>query len=111
MYYLLTSNKKAMAIVAKNSLFEALSGALAKEIVFKKYKNKTVVSKYPDMSKVKATEKQKVQRKLMKEANAYASKIRRDAELRAEYEKKLNPGERVYHKAKKEFFEKRKKEL
>ena len=98
-----------MARVAKHSLFEALIGALGKEIVFKKYKDKTVVSRYPDMSKHKATERQKVQRGLLKEANAYASRIKRDPVLRAEYEKQLKPGQSVFHYAKREFFEKRKK--
>lgn len=97
-----------MARVIKNSLFEALSGALGKEIVFKQYRDKTVVSRYPDMSKHKATKLQKVQRNLMKQANAYASKVKRDPALRAQYEKNLKPGESVFHKAKKAFFEMRK---
>ncbi len=97
-----------MARVSKHSLFEALSGALGKEIVFKRYADKTVVSRYPDMSKVKASERQKAQRELMKEANAYAGKVKRDPLLRAAYEKDLKPGESVFHKAKKAFFEKRK---
>lgn len=104
-----TLNKTIMARVRKNSLFETLSGALGKEIVFKQYADKTVVSRYPDMSKHKATVRQREQRDLMKEANAYASRIKRDPVLRAEYEKKLKPGESVFHKAKKVFFEERKK--
>jgi hypothetical protein len=98
-----------MARVVKNSLFEALSGALGKEIVFKQYKDKTVVSRYPDMSKLKATERQRERRNIMKEANAYASRIKRDPVLRAEDEKKLKPGDSVFHKAKDDFFEKLKK--
>jgi hypothetical protein len=46
----------------------------------------------------------------MKEANAYASFSKRDPELRAYYEKALKPGESVFHKAKKDFFEKMKRE-
>ena len=46
----------------------------------------------------------------MKEANAYASFSKRDLELRAYYEKALKPGESVFHKAKKDFFEKMKRE-
>jgi hypothetical protein len=60
------------------------------------------------MSKCEATERQKAQRELIKEANAYASRIKRDPVLRKKYEKKLRWGESVFHKAKKEFFEKRK---
>lgn len=109
MYDSFTLNKAIMARVIKNSLFEALSGALGKEIVFKQYKDKTVVSRYPDMSKHSATEMQKEQRALIPQANAYASKIKRDPLLRSEYQKKLKPGESVYGYAIKEFFEKRKK--
>jgi len=46
----------------------------------------------------------------MKEANAYASFSKRDLELRAYYEKALKPGESVFHKAKKDFFERLKRE-
>ncbi|HEV7329664.1 MAG TPA: hypothetical protein VGN63_01390 [Flavisolibacter sp.] len=98
-----------MARVGKNSLLNSLRGTIGKEIVFKQYPDKIVVSKYPDMSKVKPTERQKQQRQLMREANAYASMVKRDPKLRAKYEKKLKPGESVFHKAKKDFFKNRKK--
>lgn len=62
------------------------------------------------MSKVKYSALQKQQQGKIIEANAYASAMRRDAKLRKKYEKKLKPGESVYHKAKKEFFEKVMKE-
>jgi hypothetical protein len=97
-----------MARLKRTSLFSSLQGTIGKEIVFKQYADKTVVSQYPDMSKVKTTKRQRVQRDLLKEANAYASKIKRDSKLRAKYEKKLKPGESVFHKAKKEFFEREK---
>ncbi|MCU7549421.1 hypothetical protein OCK74_09865 [Chitinophagaceae bacterium LB-8] len=98
-----------MARVISNSLLKALRGAIGKEIVFKQYGDETVASKYPDMSRHKATQRQKVQRQLLAEANAYASRIHRDPKLRALYEQGLKPGESVFHKAKKEFFEKRRK--
>ena len=53
------------------------------------------------------SEKQCVQRELLKEATAYASKINRNPVLRAKYEKKIRGKESVYHFAIKEFFEKR----
>jgi hypothetical protein len=100
-----------MARLNKGSLFNALQGTIGKEIVFKRYADKTVVSKYPDMSKVKTTKRQRAQRDLLKEANAYASTVLRDVELRKKFEKKLKAGESVFHKAKKEFFERQKKEI
>jgi len=95
-----------MARVRKNSIFEAISGTIGKEIVFKQYRDKTVVSKYPDMSKVKASPLQTIQRNKIKEANAYASAVKRDPELRARYEKELRQGESVFHKAKKDYLKK-----
>lgn len=98
-----------MARLPKTSPLGALQGTLGKELVFKQYADKTVVSKYPDMRRVKPTERQKVQRVLMKEANAYAQRILRDPEQRVVIEKSLLPGETVYHKAKKLFFAERKR--
>lgn len=98
-----------MARIPKNSALGALQGTLGKELVFKQYSDKVVVSKYPDMDHIKPTEPQKVQRNLMKEANAYAQGIKRDPVKRAALEKLLLPGENVYHKAKKQFFEERKR--
>ena len=92
-----------MARLSKDSPFSLLKGTIGKEIVFKQYADKVVVSKYPDMSKVRPTEKQAAQRKLMAAANAYASKVLKDPLLRAGYEKELLPGESLFHKAKKAF--------
>jgi hypothetical protein len=94
-----------MARLKDKSVFSGISGSIGKEIVFKQYADKTVVSKYPDMSKIKPSKRQKVQRNKLKEANAYAQKVNRDPVLRAAYESGLQPGESVYHKAKKHFFE------
>ena len=46
----------------------------------------------------------------MKEATAYASFAKRDPELSARYEKNLEPGESVYHKAIKDYFERLKQQ-
>jgi hypothetical protein len=104
------NQNKPMAWLRKGSLLEGLSGTLGKEVVFKQYADKVVVSKYPDMSKVKASVLQKMQRSNMKEANAYVSFVKKDSKLKAYYEKALKPGESVYHKAKKDFFEKLKRQ-
>lgn len=94
-----------MARLPKNSLLGCLKGALGKELVFKQYKDKVVISKYPDMTKLKPSERQVVQRAKMKAAVAYAQKVMRDPVLRTAVERNLQPGESVYHKAKKEYFE------
>jgi hypothetical protein len=90
--------KKNMARLRKNSVFSALSGTIGKEIVFKQYADKVVVSKYPDMDKIKASERQKLQRNKMKEAQAHWLTVKRDPALREQYEKNLLPGESLHRK-------------
>ncbi|OLY91129.1 hypothetical protein SAMN05444008_11817 [Cnuella takakiae] len=99
-----------MARLIPNSPLAGLSGTLGKQIVFKQYAHGTVVSKYPDMSRVKPSPLQLVYRQRLKEATAYAQRINRDPVLRAEYAKGLKAGESVFHKAKKEYLEQFKKD-
>ena len=95
-----------MARITNKSVFNALSGRIGKELVIKQYGDKVVVSKYPDMSKVKPSKCQIEWREKIKEATAYALSILNDPDLKATFEKGLKPGESVYHKAKKQYFEK-----
>ena len=94
-----------MARITKKSVFNAFSGTIGKELVIKQYKDKIVVSKYPDMSRVKPSKWQLEGRERIKEATAYALSILNDPHLKAAFEKGLKPGESVYHKAKKQYFE------
>jgi hypothetical protein len=71
-------------------LFSALSGQLNKEIVFKKYDDKIVVSKYPDMSKRKLSPKQIKNQEIMYEANSIALGIMHDEELSRAAQVRLN---------------------
>lgn len=98
-----------MARLRRNSVFVALQGTIGQELVFKHYTDKVVVARYPNMSRIKPSELQKLQRNKMKEANAYAQNVLRNPELKAVYEKHLREGESVYKKAIKDFFEKIKK--
>lgn len=93
-----------MARLAANNLLGKLSGQLGRQIVFKQYGDKTVISAYPDMSRIKPSKKQKVIRGAFAEAVAYAKKIVRDPELKKKYLKKVKKGESVYHYALKEWF-------
>ncbi len=92
-----------------NSFLENIRGGLGKQLVFKQYKNKTVVTSYPDMSQVKPSEGQKEGRKLFAEAVAYAKAVSQNAEQKAEYGKKVKQGESIYHFALKEYLAKCKK--
>lgn len=72
------------------SIFLKLSGQLNKELVFKQYGDKTVVSKYPDMSKRVLTPKQKRVHEMMEEANYVVKDIMADEELSRAAQVRLN---------------------
>jgi hypothetical protein len=56
----------------KNPIWRQVSGAIAGQIVYKQYYDKTVISAMPDMSKRKLSEKQKEWNRRMSIATAYA---------------------------------------
>lgn len=91
------------------TLLGNISGGLGRQLVFKQYKDKTVVTLYPDMSKVKPSAKQKEGRNVFAEAVAYAKGINNDPVKKAEYQKKVKAGKKVYHFAMKEYLAQHKK--
>jgi len=56
----------------KNPLFRQVSGSLGGQIVYKQYHDMTVISKMPDFSKRKLSDKQKDWNERMSIATAYA---------------------------------------
>lgn len=76
--------------ISKGLLLRLLSGQMNKEIVFKQYGDKTVVSKYPDMSRRKLTVKQKQVQAKMEEANYTAKRIMANEELCKAAQVRLN---------------------
>jgi|ERR1051326_3304506 hypothetical protein len=76
--------------ISENFLLKQLSGHLGKQIVFRQYGNKTVVSRYPDMSRRKLSSKQKRINQIMGEANYAAKTILADEKLRTEAQARLN---------------------
>ena len=76
--------------ISKNLLLKQLSGHLGKQIVFKQYGDKTVVSKYPDMSRRKLSPKQLQVNETMEKANDEAKSILADEELRNAAQVRLN---------------------
>lgn len=75
---------------SENILLKKLSGTLGKQLVFKQYGEKTVVSVYPDMSRRKLSAKQLHTNRLMEEANAEAKRIMADEEMRKDAQVRLN---------------------
>lgn len=87
-----------MAISKDNIITATLSGKVG-NIIFKNYGNKTVISKYPNMSKVIKTEKQLENQYQFKAAQAYAKSILADPEKKLALIKTIPKGKTAYHAA------------
>ena len=68
--------------ISESVLLKKISGHIGKELVFKQYGNKTVVSKYPNMSKRKLSSKQKGVNETMRDAHYRAKEIMATEALR-----------------------------
>ena len=67
----------------------------------------TVVTKMPDMSRVKPSALQLLYKQEFKEAVAYARAINKDPEKKRAYASRLQPGKSVYNACIKEFMMRR----
>jgi hypothetical protein len=76
--------------ISESILLKSLSGHLGKQLVFKQFGDKTVVTKYPDMSRRKLSAKQLQVNNTMAEANEHAKEIIADDELRNAAQVRLN---------------------
>ena len=97
-----------MARTDKNALLSGVSGSIG-NLVIKQYADKIVVSKKPDMSRVKTSELQQVYQGSFAEAVAYAQQINRDPVKKAAYAKKLKKGQTVFNAAISEYLKNWKK--
>jgi hypothetical protein len=105
LYPILAIKEPFMARAGKKSLLKDVRGAIGGEIVVKQYDHGIVISKYPDMSRVKRSKLQKKYQKDFKQAVAYAQSIIHDPVKKAAFQKKLKKGKRVYTAAIKEYLE------
>jgi hypothetical protein len=87
-------------------LHDNLKGAIGKQIVFRVRGGKTFASKYPDMSRVKPSPKQRAEKSKFAEAVKYAQSIINDPAKKAAY--KVKKGKTVYHTAIKDYLKKQK---
>jgi hypothetical protein len=94
-----------MAFVKGNSVMQNASGAIGKEIVFKRYYDKTVISKMPNMSERVLSEKQMESNERLRMANLYAKFIYKTVEgkLAAMIRLKLPPHKSLFHALVKEY--------
>ncbi len=84
-------------------VFQQLSGSIGGQLVFKQYGDKTVVSKFPDMSRVTPSHRQQAGRSLFAEAVAFAKTINNDPVKKAQYQQMIGKGRSVYHYALQEY--------
>jgi hypothetical protein len=98
-----------MATLRKKHLLQQFSGAIGKTIVVKQYATKTVITAYPDMSKVVPSAKQQAWKSVFAEAVAYAKNINNDPVQKSKYAARLAKGKSVYHAAVSEYLSTRKR--
>ena len=75
------------------------------DIVIKRYGDKTVVSKYPDMSNIIPSDSQKAKRSRFADAVSYAKTINSSEILRTDFLKRVGDVKSVYQSALKEFLQ------
>ena len=98
-----------MAII-NNPFLQNASGAVGRTIVFKKYYDKTVVSKMPDMSKRVLSEKQIESNERMRLATIYAKYMYKTEEgkIKARIRLKLPAHKSLFHALVKEHLDQHK---
>ena len=83
---------------ADNYITDGIRGQVGKKLVFKRYKNKTIISKFPDMSRVKPSKAQKKKRTVFAKAVLYAQSILGNPKLKAAKDKeRRKKGRTLYH--------------
>jgi hypothetical protein len=86
-----------MARIINNDLLTGLSGAVGKQLVVRTRNGKSFVSKYPDMSKVKPSAKQRKEKSRFAKAVGFAQGIINNPAKKAAY--KVRKGQSVYNAA------------
>jgi hypothetical protein len=87
-----------MATLRNSLLLRGISGKVG-DIIIKQYRYGVVISKAPDVSKVRPTKAQKVKRKSFKEAVAFARDVIANPKKKAAWKAKTRRGKTVYHTA------------
>jgi hypothetical protein len=86
-----------MALIKNNDLLTGLGGAIGKQLVVRVRNGKTFVSKYPDMSKVRPSVKQRKEKSRFAKAVSFAKTIITNPAKKAAY--KVKKGQSVYNTA------------
>ena len=81
-----------------------LQGAIGKKYVVKHYGYGLVITKFPEMTHIVASTKQKIRRRLFKQAVGFAKRIYIDSKKKEAYWKKLRRPKRFYQALMKVWF-------
>jgi len=93
-----------MAESRNNIIVRGMSGSIGKQLVFKQYGDRTIVSAMPDMSKVVKSKKQKAENVKFSEASAYAQAQMADPVSKAEYKAKAKGLQKPHNVAIADFY-------
>jgi len=88
-------NTIVMAVSKTNVLTQGLSGALGKQIVFKHYKDKTVIAAYPTFTKPWSKAQQEHRLNMSEAFRAAATIMNAPGFDPAVYSRKLKPGQNI----------------
>ncbi|MBN2213642.1 MAG: hypothetical protein JW723_05305 [Bacteroidales bacterium] len=93
-----------MARLKERNIIKGLSGRVGKNFIFKQYGSKTIISVYPDMSKVRLSAKQKKENNRFREAMAYARSQMSDPDAKAAYKAKAKDMQKPHNVAIADFY-------
>ncbi len=93
-----------MAVQKSHPLLQNASGHIGKKVVVKNYDGKTVITSYPDMSKIRRSKKQKSQNALFSQAVDFAKKVKADPGQFTPPGLHIKKGQSLYHAAISWFF-------
>ena len=85
--------------ISKNLLMKGVSGTIGKQVVFRTYGDKQIVSAYPDMSERILSPKQIRRTEILKKANVELKAIKADEQLRNAAQLRLNVTSNKLHHA------------
>jgi hypothetical protein len=101
----LANTKLHFMAKSENLIFKNVSGQIGKQLVFKQYGGRTVVSKYPNMSRRKLSARQLRVNEIMRDAHYEAKSILADEQLRTAAQVRLNvTRNKLYTSLIKEYF-------
>jgi len=93
-----------MARIKRNIILQGVSGGVEKKILLKQYGSKTILTTFPDRSKVKITQTQRIHNNRFREAMAYARAQMADPVAKAEYKAKTRDMQKPHNLAIADFY-------